>query len=258
LFFSNSILLAISGPVLFGEIIQETLSPRRCLAGSMLFENSRGMRLTFVKTIAIIRRQQKIKTNKIVHLKTKENKMAGLIETLNSFWGSGLEMFLGLFEWVITAIAAFFAVKIWFQVRVKKAKKFEMGEDPIVVNWTGHPFNESWSVGVKIWNKEGSYVPKFNTDNPDTIIESAEKLVTDLPDDIEMRLRAGDPNVIIALPGLSVGLAFLLPVLHGVNGLFPTVTAPLRNPDTGKFECFYPVNLQTTRMSYRGLREVTK
>ncbi len=104
---------------------------------------------------------------------------------LDSFWEIA-EPLIGIGTIVLAA-------KIWLQVRVKRAKKLEIGEDAILVNWTGHPFTADWAVekGIKVWNQDNAYVPKFDTTSTDALIESIDRLITDLPDEIEARLCAG-------------------------------------------------------------------
>lgn len=149
-------------------------------------------------------------------------------------------------------------VTIWLLWRTwpKKIKAdTTASNESIIVNWSGHPLPDaSWIKGIKVWTPQAP--PYFNTESWQHLEDCVQKMIKNLPQDIQLRLLKGDSDVIIVVPQLAAGLTILLAVLHGIMGGFPTVTCPLRKGNENNYQLPAPINLAKVRLLSREKREM--
>lgn len=145
-------------------------------------------------------------------------------------------------------------ITFWLLIRTRPIipKHSILEPGAVVINWSGHPLPEAhWLSPFRVW--EPKQPPHFNTESWETILLSIQKLIRDLPQDIQLRMLQGDHNIVIVIPQLAGALSVLLAYLHGTMGVFPTVTCPLRSREGG-FKLPEPANLSDIRLRARSER----
>ncbi len=161
--------------------------------------------------------------------------------------------FIAVVTCILSGITAGITIWLYFRTRPRMMPS-GLPQGTVIINWTGHPLPEAaWRNTCAIW--EPKTAPKFNTESWSTIRDSVQKMMRELPVDIEKRLLLGNPDIVVAIPQLAAGLAVLLAVLHGRDGVFPTVTCPLKCGDS--FILPEPFNLAQVRFEERIERKIS-
>ena len=164
-----------------------------------------------------------------------------------------LHPFLAVITCVLSGITAGITIWLYFRTRPRLVPAAGLSEGGVIINWSGHPLPEAaWRSAYTVWEPQDA--PKFNTESWSTLRNSVQKLLRELPIDIEKRLLRGDPRVVVAIPQLAAGLSILLAVLHGRDGIFPCVTCPLKAGTT--FVLPEPINLGDVRFEAREERKL--
>lgn len=162
------------------------------------------------------------------------------------------EMFLTVQPFVVVfngLIAVTITLYLFYRSRPVKPVRIKFTSDALIINWTGHPLpKEEWLETFKIWIPKNP--PVFNVSSWKSIQHSVRKMINDMPRDIQLRFYKGDPNIVIAIPQLAVGVSVLLATWHGKTGVFPTITSPLRKED-GTFWLPEPIRLSDIRLDSR-------
>lgn len=150
--------------------------------------------------------------------------LAALADVLVRAW-----MYAEPLLWLATF---FFTVRIWARMRSlrRQARTAPLGP-PTIVNFSGHPIAASeggWTQGIPV---DGGLVT-LRDESPESLDQDVQAMIRALSPALRSRLMVGDPNVIVALPGLAPAAFHLVAHLHGLMGHFPTVTYPLRTGGT--------------------------
>lgn len=164
-----------------------------------------------------------------------------------------LHPFLAVITCILSGITACITIWLYFRTRPRLVPPAGLSEGGVIVNWSGHPLPDAtWRTAYTVW--EPKEAPKFNTESWSTLRDSVQMMLRELPIDLERRLLRGDPHMVVAIPQLAAGLSVLLAVLHGRDGVFPTITCPLKKGNT--FALPEPVNLSDIRFEARETRKV--
>jgi hypothetical protein len=150
---------------------------------------------------------------------------------------------------VLGAVVMLFqGARFWQQRREYRNKlkmlEYELDSD-IIINLTGHPmkqFEEDWHKGKKIIDITVGNVDLFNLD------AESDRVVKMILNEVKHELNSGVP-IIFAFPGMSVLTQYLIAKIHGLAGVFPLITTPVK---TGQgFVFTKPVDLQAIRTHKR-------
>lgn len=154
-------------------------------------------------------------------------------------------------EMGIALVTVVLAARIWLQVRQTRTRLRRGVAGPkVVVNLSGHPIAASeggWAAEYRIDDRP----VRFAADTPAALAASVRETLHHLDADVRARLACGDPNVVVALPGLAPATAHLLVEVHGLAGHFPRITYAVGGPP---FVYVRPVDLQDIRNAARWRR----
>lgn len=152
-------------------------------------------------------------------------------------------------EPVLWLLTMGFTVSIWLRLRAARRRSAAgVRGEPVILNLSGHPVAASeggWAAGVRTVGEALTLKAGSSAE----LDEEVRSLLASLPADLHGRLLGGDPNVVVALPGLAPLTYHLVVHLHGLMGHFPNVTYPLRIGEA--YEYVRPVSGQSLRLESR-------
>jgi hypothetical protein len=167
-----------------------------------------------------------------------------------------LHPFLAVITCILSGITAGITIWLYWRTRPRLVPPAGLSEGGVIINWSGHALPEApWRNAYTVW--EPKEAVSFKTESWNTLQASVQKMLRELPIDLEKRLLRGDPRMVIAIPQLAAGLSILLAILHGRDGIFPCITCPLKVENTkNTFMLPEPINLSDVRFTAREERKI--
>ena len=134
-------------------------------------------------------------------------------------------------EPTIWLLSLAFTISIWAQTRRARSRT-EKGEfgPPTILNLSGHPIAASQDDWHETYIEE-NVTATFVTSSAQALSNQVAEIIEGLGEPVNARLAVGDPNVVVALPGLAPAAYHILVECHGRFGHFPKATYPLRMGD---------------------------